>query len=395
MNTIRISGLVKLMNRVRENIANGIPASQAPAFRRMVNDAIAFVEGTFRQEGISSDDLPAPTRRAYRYLKDVDLENIPILNDDQTGLPGSIRISNVVSRCREFQREFTELARAEVVYESKLSEIQAEGTPLHGRMRNLASLIDRLCEEMGASPSRLPGPTLRAYQWLKFLSEDANFLGHLNTLLQAYGVWSEGEIEFYNMAGLYRSRVRGEVRRVVANEAFIGAPQPVIEALISAAVNQAGSESRVYIRRYADSDEFSEILTELELIGIQIGEMSRGVYYDLGEVFSRVNDRYFEGGMERPVLMWNRTVTHAKFGHYAPASDTVMISIVLDSRQTPQYVIDHVMHHELLHKALGVWVVNGRRMAHTAEFKALEREFEGFQRAQEHLKALSTELRFS
>jgi predicted SprT family Zn-dependent metalloprotease len=72
-----------------------------------------------------------------------------------------------------------------------------------------------------------------------------------------------------------------------------------------------------------------------------------------------------------------------------------MISIVLDSRQTPQYVIDHVMHHELLHKALGVWVVNGRRMAHTAEFKALEREFEGFQRAQEHLKVLSTELRFS
>lgn len=395
MKNIKISGLVKLMNRAREHMGTGIPASQAPAFRRMVEDAVAFVEGVCRREGISPDDLPAPTRRAYCYLKDLDLENLPLLNDDQPGSLGGIRISNVVSSCRAFQRELSQWARGGAENAGKDIEMPSDLALLHGRMSDLASLIDRICEEMGGSPSRLPGPTLRAYQWLKFLNEETNFLGHVHALRGAYGVWGEGEIEFYNIAGIYRSRIRGGVPHLVANEAFIGAPPPVIKALISAAVNRAGSESRATIRRYADSDEFSEIVADLELIGTQTGEMFRGVYYDLGEVFSRVNECYFKGRLDRPVLTWNRTITHAKFGHYAPASDTVMISIALDSRHTPQYVIDHVMYHELLHKALGIRVVNGRRMAHTAEFKARERKFEGFQDAQEYLKALSTELRSS
>ncbi len=384
-----------MMNRARWHMGTGIPASDAPAFRRMVEDSIAFVDGTCRGEGLSPDDLPAPTRRAYRYLKNLDLENLPILDDDQTRTTGGIRISNVVSRCRAFQGEFKELARAGAGAESEFTEIRAELAPLHERVIELAARIDLICENMGASPSRLPGPTLRAYQWLKFLNEESNFLGHVNALQGAYGVWDDGEFEFYNMAGLYRSQVRKGVRHIVASEAFVGAPKPVIEALVAAALGRAGVGFKPHIRSYADTDEFKEILMELELIGIETGEMSRGVYYELGEVFSRVNEYYFEGRVERPVLIWNRTITHAVFGHYAPASDTVMISIALDSRRTPQYVIDHVMHHELLHKELGVQIVNGRRMAHTAEFKARERAFEGFQRSREYLKALSTELRAS
>ena len=95
--------------------------------------------------------------------------------------------------------------------------------------------------------------------------------------------------------------------------------------------------------------------------------------------------------MKKPVLTWNNLITHIKFGHYVPSTDTVMISIVLDTKEVPSYVLDHVMHHELLHKKLGAKVVGGRRMAHTPEFRAEERKFRRYQEAQTFLSKLSNE----
>jgi hypothetical protein len=66
-----------------------------------------------------------------------------------------------------------------------------------------------------------------------------------------------------------------------------------------------------------------------------------------------------------------------------------MISIALDRRDVPPYVIDQVMHHELLHKKLGTNYINGRTISHTPEFRAEEQRFKHYQEAQAFLAKLS------
>lgn len=390
MDRIRIKGLVKLMNHVREQMANGIPASEVPAFKKMVLDATAYIEETCRQRRISLSDLPAPSRRAYAYIMRIDLDRLPILGDREAKAVTSIRISNIVAGCRTIQREFAELAKAKAGGDEALKK---EPAALHERIAALASLVDDICENVGADPDKLPDPTRRAYQWLKFLSERRNFQEHLRTLTSAYRGLNDERIELYNIAGLYRSRLRKGIRHVVISEGFLGAPPSVMEALMGAALLKQVGEHKAHIRHYAETEEFRETLLTIEMIGAQLQAKTRGAYVDLEEIYSRVNKRYFEGRMKKPTLTWNKTITHGKFGHYVPATGTLMISIALDSSDLPSYVIDHVMHHELLHRKLGVKVVNGRRTAHTAEFKAEERSFEHFQEARAFLNKLSMKLR--
>jgi hypothetical protein len=177
------------------------------------------------------------------------------------------------------------------------------------------------------------------------------------------------------------------------NEAFIGAPTVILQALWQVTCIRKDPRQMRLIREYAHGEEYREAGLDLALIGVQRSKNVRGVHYDLHDVFTRVNARYFDAQMDKPILTWNETITHAKFGHYVPATDTVMIGIALDSEAVPRYVIEHVMHHELLHRDMGVEFVNGRRTAHSAQFKAAERRFRDHQRAEQFLSAFSAALR--
>ena len=118
-------------------------------------------------------------------------------------------------------------------------------------------------------------------------------------------------------------------------------------------------------------------------------EHTKGMTYDLAEVFDDVNRRYFGGSMSRPKLSWTRRLTGRRFGHYNFAHDVVSISSTLDRPDVPRFVIEHVMHHELLHKKHGSRWNGSQRRCHTPQFRVEERTFEQFQEADKFLNALS------
>jgi len=93
--------------------------------------------------------------------------------------------------------------------------------------------------------------------------------------------------------------------------------------------------------------------------------------------------------MPRPHLTWSRVFTGRKFGHYDSIRDTVMISSTLDQRTVEPFVVDFVLYHELLHKAMGARTVNGRRYVHTRDFYAAERRFPRHEEAEKILKRLA------
>ena len=66
-----------------------------------------------------------------------------------------------------------------------------------------------------------------------------------------------------------------------------------------------------------------------------------------------------------------------------------MISITLDHPKIPSYLVEYIMYHELLHKALGLKITNGRRYSHHKDFLKAEARFQHYAEAKEWLSHLS------
>jgi len=127
---------------------------------------------------------------------------------------------------------------------------------------------------------------------------------------------------------------------------------------------------------------------QLELLGGQ-ADHSAGHTHNLAEAFDRVNTAFFDGKMSKPKLTWSRMLTKRKFGHYDFLRDTVMVSRSLDHPEIPTFVVDYIVYHELLHKKLGLKWENGRKGAHTPEFKKEMNKFPHYHQAEAILKSLA------
>lgn len=403
---IRIKGLVSLMNHVREQLSLGIPPGEADNFRAMVDDGVRTVEMLCRQHHATPEDLPAPSRRAYTYLKGIDLKKLPLRTDVTPPAPKTIHLSHVVATCNRYHTEFARLAPSDTP--STWDAAHADVKRLSARLRSNADAIAALCREEGGTPANLPAQSQRGYQWLAFLGDPENLATHLTTLSEAYQTAKTSaarkalplaqrqlplHITFHATSALYRTRIQEDGIHIVINEGFIGAPQVIVKMLVHTALHSKGKKQTAQIKAYAQSDNFEEILLALDITTAELSPNTQGQHHDLADVFDRVNADYFDGAMPRPRLTWNQTLTHRKFGHYQFPTDTVMISLSLDHAQVPTCAVDFVMYHELLHKHLGVKVVNGRRYAHTPVFREAEHAFKQYDEAQEVLAKLSKHYR--
>jgi len=402
---VRIKGLVALMNDVRERMSAGIPPERADDFRAMVTDGVRTVEAICRKNHITPDALPAPSRRAYAYLKGLDLKHLPPPATGEmvaggVATPKTVRLTGVVATCDHYLVKFALLTRDNPpVWDADQVDVRRLTTELRADAEGIAAL----CREEGATPADLPTQSRRAYQWLAFLGDPDNLAAHLATLTEAYRTARTGaaqkplslaqrklslHIEFYATSHLYRSHIESDGITITANEGFIGAPYPVIQALIYTALRHPEKKHAAQIKAYSATDAFDEIVLSLEMMTADLSVNTQGQHYDLGAVFDRVNAAYFAGALSSPRLTWNKTLTHRKFGHYQFNTDTVMLSLSLDDASVPTYVVDFVMYHELLHKSLGVKLVNGRRHAHTTDFRNAERRFAQYDKAKAFLSKL-------
>ncbi|RME10075.1 MAG: hypothetical protein D6802_10335, partial [Ardenticatenia bacterium] len=93
--TVRVKGLVAFTNRVRQALAQGVPPEQHAHLRQEVQNALRQVEDLCREHGLTPADLPAPSRRAYEFLRSLDLSAIPTPTDNAPAPPSTVRVKNV------------------------------------------------------------------------------------------------------------------------------------------------------------------------------------------------------------------------------------------------------------------------------------------------------------
>lgn len=110
----------------------------------------------------------------------------------------------------------------------------------------------------------------------------------------------------------------------------------------------------------------------------------QGQFFNLEEVFQKLNRQYFENRVSAAIT-WgksgNRGGVRRTLGSYSSQTNTIRINPVLDRRSTPRYVIEHIVHHEMLHADLGIGAKNGRRSIHSKEFREREKMFRDYERA--------------
>jgi predicted metal-dependent hydrolase len=387
---MRIKGLVRVFNHVRAQLQAGLKPDDVEPFKRMVETIVRDVEELCRKHGMSPNQLPGPSRLAYKFLKDLDLNNLPVNHDGEPAAAApTFRIRNVVKIGEQF---------AERIWQQLDSLISSPDAryKLEREMSEQASAIEQICARHSQTPSVLEPPSRQVYCWLKFLGSEENLTLHLEALQRAREAVSQYQrsgrslhIHMFSLNALWRKREYRNAALIKINEGFLSAERRVWEAIAQNAFSERNQESDLLIREFAASDEFSETLFEIESFAAQATTLARGRVHDLDESFARVNAAYFEGRIAKPSLVWNRTLTARKFGHYQPARDTLMISVSLDDPKVPAYVVDFVMYHELLHKKHGVMTVNGRRLAHSPEFRADERRFAEHREAEQRLNELA------
>lgn len=204
------------------------------------------------------------------------------------------------------------------------------------------------------------------------------------------------EARFYPYAGL-SSTIRLRHGRVYARVSDIlrGSPPEVLFALACILVAKLYrlKASKEHERVYKEHSLHPPILdasqTARRRRGYKMTSSSRGKAYDLAEMFSDLNARYFAGGLDRPLLSWSRRPTKRILGHHDHVHRAIIISRSLDKLAIPRFVVEYVLYHEMLHVKHPAHIVSGRTVYHGRAFRDEERLFERFDEALKWLEERS------
>ena len=387
---IRITGIVKTANQVKTQLQQGVSPQEIDSLKKFVHNSLKTIEKICTEANTKPDYLPTPSRKAYYYLKTIDWRNLPIANQKSTittpKTTKTLTIKNVVKQQKNIQQQFRQISQN---YTNK--EIKEITQKLNGWSQD----VESICQDNNVTPAALNTPSRKAYAWIKFLTDKNNLKLHLNTMQKITKLAQktikaqkldiqEVEVSFTNFSGLYKYKKnrQGNIE-LQLSEGFIQADKRILQAIIRMILLGKNTKDTQLIRDFALTEEYSNVILELDLIADFDAETPQGHCYDLEQLFHRINQEYFAGKMDKPRLTWNKTLTHRKLGHYEPLRDRVVMSRTLDSSQVPQIVVELVLYHELLHKHHGMKWVNGRCMVHTPEFRRSEKEFKYYQEAQQ------------
>lgn len=116
--------------------------------------------------------------------------------------------------------------------------------------------------------------------------------------------------------------------------------------------------------------------------GRKIITSAKGEIYNLDEIFTHLNQIYFDNKIIKPTLTWSARKTYRILGHHDSTHETIVVSKSLDDKKTPKYIVEFVLFHEMLHIFHPTQHRDGRRYNHTPQFRRDEKKFAYFDEAE-------------
>jgi hypothetical protein len=180
-----------------------------------------------------------------------------------------------------------------------------------------------------------------------------------------------------NSRSMLSFRRREQAFHVRLHNMFLKADDSVLKAV--AEYVRGRSKQPLEIIRAFIRDQATSIRRPRATSPRKIRIRHQGRHFNLLESYQRINDSYFNGELSCAIT-WGKASERprrrsVRLGSYSQTSDLIRINPVLDMDCVPQFVLDSITYHEMLHKFLGFKFANGRRSAHPPEFKEMERRF--------------------
>jgi predicted metallopeptidase len=117
--------------------------------------------------------------------------------------------------------------------------------------------------------------------------------------------------------------------------------------------------------------------------------IAQKVLEDYRIVFKNYFDTYYVQ------YKWNNKNTFRKLAYFNPNHHIIVVSPNFDRLEVPQYVLEYLIYHELLHAFLGIVQKKGKRSIHTPEFHRLEKIFMHYELANHFLTQYTKNLHHS
>lgn len=387
MKRIRISGLVKFTNRVRHDFSRPISHQRLIQLQKDVNGCLESIAQILKETGLKLDSLPAPSRKAYQFLTNIDFDSI---STEETALtndlpPNSLSFPGLRSY---FNHTLEQLAQID-------GNLHIQD--IYNSIRSSNENIEREIQTKKIRPEQLKSQSCTIRGWMAYFAQQENFDAYVAAIRQAKPIFSEVvnstkkrsvpvQVHFLPMKGVYRTRSYQNLIMVKLPTPMICFDRKTLWLLAEWIFRKANNKQMVLDETL--SEPYQEILSELDLLS-GIVEHTAGMRRNLAESFERVNRSYFNDSMNRPRLAWSQTFTFRKFGHYDRTHDAVVVSMSLDRKDVPEYVIDFIVYHELLHKKLGSRWRNGRNFSHTSDFLRKEKQFRQYHESKAILNKLA------
>ncbi|MFB3904672.1 MAG: M48 family peptidase [Acidobacteriota bacterium] len=200
-------------------------------------------------------------------------------------------------------------------------------------------------------------------------------------------------VEFYPYSSL-RHTIRLRAGRVLIriSDILSEAPEPVLRALVSILVHRlyrrrSPSEQDAVYSHYANSPEVRQKARQVRgKRGRKQIESPRGKTFDLEALFSKLNFEYFDDCIKVSRIGWSPNRSKRLLGHYDPAHRTIVVSRSLDHPLVPQYVVEYVLYHEMLHVVFDDGTGNGLKRVHHKGFREAEKRFRRYAAAQAFIR---------
>ncbi len=116
---------------------------------------------------------------------------------------------------------------------------------------------------------------------------------------------------------------------------------------------------------------------------------TEGRYFDLRAVFDKMNARYFRSRLRNYSIAWGqrrreRPKSYIVLGSIQEVDRVIRIHPLLDRQFVPQWYVEYVVFHEMLHAFVpDRYDRAGRRIVHHAGFLKKERRFRHYRRSLE------------
>ncbi len=112
----------------------------------------------------------------------------------------------------------------------------------------------------------------------------------------------------------------------------------------------------------------------------QITEKHDGSFYNLKDLYDRVNAEYFHGTIEAKIS-WGRDtskkrVKSRRLGSYKFRSNLIVIHPILDKKKVPVWVVEFIIYHEMLHSQQ----TEDKKRYHDKEFRDFEKQHSDYER---------------